>query len=163
MIRQSKADNMENREVIDQYHERIRGLVDRRLVLLEKVVTISGTVRGTPVEGNVPLELLPHTPHRMWLRSKHFHWALAVLLILTPFLFLPFVVSPPNYTLLCIGGALYLPAVWYSVRSSRRREMALFLNRSGIVALDFWRCGPDADRFPEFVRNVELQIRKQVI
>jgi hypothetical protein len=40
-------------------------------------------------------------------------------------------------------------------------ERVLFLNRSGVLALDLWRAGPDRDRFPEFVAAIEKQISEQ--
>jgi hypothetical protein len=153
---------MSNPEVIDQYHERIKGLIERRFSLLKDSVKIVGTVRGNPCEGVVMLSGLQAAPFKTWMRTKHFHWSLALLFILTPFLFLPFVVSPPNFYLLVVGMLLYLPAIWYFIRNRERKEIATFLNRSGAMGFDLWRCGPDAERFPEFVASISKQISEQI-
>lgn len=149
---------MTSPEIIDQYHERIAGILDRRITLLKDSVKIVGTVRGTRGEGTVILAGLQSAPNKTWIRSKHYHWALALLFILTPFLFLPFVVSPPNFVLLIIGALLYVPAIVYFVKSLKHKEVASFMNRSGVVGFDFWRSGPDAERFPEFVAAITRQI-----
>jgi hypothetical protein len=147
--------------IISEYHERIRGLLNRRLTLFRESVKVVGRVRGNPGEGTVWLADLQPTPHRMWVRSKHYHWSLAMILVLTPFLSVPFMVFPPNFLLLALVGVCYLLAILYFVNSIRRMERVLFLNRSGVLALDLWRAGPDRDRFPEFVAAIEKQISEQ--
>lgn len=148
-------------DVVDEYHEQIRGILDRRLTLCRDSVKVAGVVRGVRFEGWVPLASLRAKPNRSWIRSKHYHWALAVLCILGPFILLPFAVSPPNYILLIFGLVLYVPASWYFACALERKEVALFLNDSGVVVLDLWRNGPDAARFPEFVAAIEKQISEQ--
>jgi hypothetical protein len=154
---------MPDEQIIAEYHEHIRGLLDRRLSLYAHCVKVVGIVRGNRWEGEVALTSLQASPHRTWLRSKHFHWATACLFILTPFLFLPFVVWPPNLVLLSIGAFLYVPAIWYFKISRTRNEYALFLNHSGVVSLDFGCTGPDASRFPEFVAAISKQISEQSV
>lgn len=150
-------------EIISEYHEQIRGILDRRLTLFSDSVRVVGNVRGTRGEGTVMLSGLQPAPHKAWIRSKHFHWASATLFILTPFVLVPFVVYPPNFVVLTIGLMFYLPAIWYFVQSLQRKEVAIFMNRSGVVGLDFWCNGPDTERFPEFVGAVERQIREQSV
>jgi hypothetical protein len=154
---------MTNSENISEYHEQIRGLLDRRLTLFKDCVKIVGTVLGNPIEATVLLAELQATPNKAWIRTKHYHWALALMLILSPILLLPFAVNPPNFILLIIGALMYLPAIWYFVQSQKRKECAFFLNRSGVVSLDLWRNGPDAERFAEFVAAIEKQIRDQSV
>lgn len=155
------CNEMAHPEMIAEYHERIRGVLDRRLTLFADSVRVVGTVRGTRGEGTVPLSGLHASPHKSWLRSKHYHWAVASLCILSPFLFLPFVVMPPNFVLLSIGVVLYVPAIWYFLVARKRKEVAIFLNRSGVVGLDLWCSGPDALRFSEFVAAISKQISEQ--
>ena len=152
---------MTDSEIIREYHEQIRGILYRRLTLFRDSVRVVGTVRGTRGEGTVMLAGLQPAPHKAWIRSKHFHWASATLFILIPFILVPFVVSPPNMVLLTIGLMTYVPAIWYFIQSLQRKEVAIFMNRSGVVGLDFWCNGPDVERFPEFVDAIERQIREQ--
>ena len=154
---------MVDRPIIAEYHECIRGVLDRRLTLFADSVKVTGTVRGVRGEGTVPLSCLQMSPHKSWLRSKHYHWASACLFILSPFLFLPFVVVPPNFVLLAIGVVLYLPAIWYFWAARQHKEVAIFLNRSGVVGLDLWCSGPDAARFSEFVTAISKQISEQSV
>lgn len=149
---------MADPKIIAEYHEQIWGVLDRRLTLFADSVRVVGTVRGTRGEGIVPLSGLQSSPHKSWLRSKHYHWAAATLCILSPFIFLPFVVVPPNFVLLSIGAVLYVPAAWYFIVARRHIEVSIFLNRSGVVGLDLWCSGPDSHRFSEFVAAVSRQI-----
>lgn len=152
---------MSDPEIIDQYHERIRGVLDRQLTLYADSVKVVGTVRGNRGEGTVMLSGLQAIPCRTWLRSKDYHWAVAALLILTPFLWLPFIVSPPNLVVLALGIMFYVPAIWFFLHARKRKEVAQFLNRSGVLGLDLWRNGPDASRFPDFVAAISKQISEQ--
>lgn len=152
---------MSDSEIIDQYHERIPRILDRQLTLRRDSVKVVGTVRGIHGEGTVMLAGLLPEPNKTWIPTKHFHWASALLFILSPFLFLPFVVVPPNFVLLIIGVVLYLPAIWYFVQSRKHKEVAVFMNRSGVVGLDFWCSGPETERFPQFVAAITKQISEQ--
>jgi hypothetical protein len=154
---------MTEHPIIAEYNERIRGVLDRRLTLFADSVKVIGTVRGVRGEGLVPLAGLQKTPHKSWLRSKHYHWSLACLFILSPFVVLPFVVAPPNFVLLSIGVVLYLPALWYFRVARRHKEVAIFLNRSGVVGLDLWCSGPDAARFSDFVTAIQRQIGEHCV
>ena len=49
----------------------------------------------------------------------------------------------------------------YTVPGRSRKEMAIFMNRSGVVGLDCWCNGPDAERFPELVGAIERKTREQ--
>ena len=153
---------MTTTDIIDQYHEHIPGILDRRLTLLKDSVKIVGNVRGVRSENTIMLAGLQPVPNKIWIRTKHFHWASALLFILSPFLFLPFVVVPPNFVLLTIGVVFYLPAIWYYVQSRKHKEAVSFMNRSGVVGFDFWCSGPDAERFSQFVAAITKQISEQV-
>ena len=91
----------------------------------------------------------------------HYRWSLTILLLLTPMLVLPFAVWPPNLILLGIAVICYVPAVRYFVTNSKHFEIAQFVSPSGVVVLDLWEIGPDAERFQDFVSRIEAQIREQ--
>lgn len=110
---------MADSEIIIEYHQQIRGMLDRRLTLFRDSLRFVGTVRGTRGEGTVMLSGLQPAPHKAWMRSKHFHWASATLFVFTPFVLVPFVVYPPNFVLLTIGLMFYLPAIWYFVQNAQ--------------------------------------------
>lgn len=154
---------MADPEIIAEYHEIVRGVLDRRFTLFTDSVRVVGKVRGIRGEGTVPLSGLQASPCKCWLRSEHYQWAVAFLCILTPFLFLPFVVMPPNFVLLSIGAVLYIPAIRYFLIMRQHKEVAMFLNRSGVVGLDLWCSGPDALRFSEFIALISKQISKQSV
>ncbi len=154
---------MDEAITVSDYHEQIRGLVDRRLTLMTDRVHFTGTVRGARIEGAVLLSDLQPTPNRIWVRSKHYHWSLATLAILSPCAIPPFSVFPPNFVLLAVGVVFYIPAIWYFLNSKNRNEYALFHNRSGLLVLDVCRKGPDVARFNEFVAAIEKQISEKSV
>jgi hypothetical protein len=141
-----------------QYRERIFGLTNRRLALSPESVHITGTAIGMRIDVEIDLKDLSPKSRRVWARTMHFRWAsLALLLIGVPFIIL-LLVAPPVFIVYVVGGIGFCASLLYFLTSLRRIEVRSFMNRSGVIAFDIWRSGPDEDHFAEFVQAVESRI-----
>ena len=101
---------------------------------------------------------LAGSPNRVWLRSKHYHWASITVAILSVFIIVPFLSWPPEFWLLIPGIAVFLPGLIYLTRSLKKIEYLQYKNTVGVVILDFGRVGPDAGAFPEFTQALDQAI-----
>ena len=153
---------MQNDDLLGpRYRERIIGLSNRQFTLCPASVQITGTMVGMRIDVEIELKDLSPKSRRAWVRTMHFRWAsLALLLIGAPFIIL-LLAAPPVITVYIVGGIGFSASLLYFLISLRRIEVRSFMNRSGIVAFDMWRNGPERDRFLEFVQAVENQIGVQ--
>lgn len=143
-----------------EYHERIIGVLRRRFVLTTSTMRISGVSRGNPFEAEIPLDNVLPKSHMVAMRTIHFRWAsLAFLFLLFPFI-LFLVRGAPDFRTLLISGISFGIATTYLLLTLKRIELRQFPYRTGSLAFDVWRSGPDSEHFEEFISAIENQIIK---
>ena len=139
---------------ITTYTDRIRFVMNRTFELFPDRLRILGSLGAAKADCIIPLNNIALPPSRLWVRSRHYTWAMRLIALgaggaIGSLIWEPPLMMLPTFIMLELSAAfVYLAYVF------QRNEWWQYKNTDGIVLFDICRVGPQADSFEDF--NAQL-------